>query len=76
MRIARNFKGGVLLLALASGIASLAVVSFGFAAVDAAHAASKKAKHAKPSHAHAATTTSGGGAQPAPPGPPDPGVYK
>jgi hypothetical protein len=70
MRIARNFRGAIVLLAYVSGIAS-----FGFAAFDAVHAASKKAKHAKPSHAQA-TTTPSGGAQSPPPGPPDPGVYK
>lgn len=75
MRIARKLRRGIVLLALVSGIASLAVASFGFAAIDAGYAASKKAKHAKASHVHA-TTTSRGGTQPAPPGPPDPGVYK
>jgi hypothetical protein len=69
MRIAKT-RSGIVLLAAAIGVAS-----FAFAAFDPAHATSKKAKHAKPSHVHAATTSSGG-AQPAPPGPPDPGVYK
>ncbi len=71
MRTTNHFARGIVLLAIIS-----MVVSFGTAAFDAAHAASKKARHTKPSHAHATTTSSGGGAQPAPPGPPDPGVYK
>jgi hypothetical protein len=66
MATKRMFARGFVLIV--AGI--MAVTAF-----DVAHAASKKSKHAKsPAVPHAAGAPSG--TQPAPPGLPDPGVYK